>query len=99
MPQRRYGPTLAAGTVIIEKQSEAAIQPAALGVTAYTGIMKKGPVGKAFRAKNRTQFLFKAGGSSAFATVGDMTKNATIMMMLNKYFLIVVLCLSIVMIR
>jgi len=62
MAQRRFGPTRGAGVVVIEREGEASITPSALGVTAYTGIFKKGPVGKAFRAKTRTDFLFKAGG-------------------------------------
>lgn len=62
MTQRRFGPTRGAGTVIVERESPGQIEPGALGTTAYTGIMKKGPVGKAFRAMSRTQYLFRAGG-------------------------------------
>lgn len=61
MAQRRFGPTRGAGTVIIEKESDASITPAALGVAGFTGIMQKGPIGKAFRSKTRTEFLFKGG--------------------------------------
>ncbi len=62
MSQRQYGAIRAAGTSVIERDSQKALVRAALGVTAYTGIMKKGPVGKAFRTKTRSEFLFKAGG-------------------------------------
>lgn len=61
MAQRRFGPTRGAGVVVIEKESQATIVPAALGSTAYTGILQKGPVGKAFRTGNRTDFLFRGG--------------------------------------
>jgi hypothetical protein len=57
---RRFGPTRGAGTAIIEQESGGSIVPGALGTTAYTGIMKKGPK-KAFRAKTKTEFLFKGG--------------------------------------
>lgn len=58
---RRFGPTRGAGVAIIEQESGGSIVPGALGTTAYTGIMKKGPI-KAFRAKTRTEFLTKGGG-------------------------------------
>ena len=61
MGLRSFGPVRGAGVRVIEKASEKQIVPGALGVTAFTGIMRKGPVGKAFRAKTRTEFLFKAG--------------------------------------
>ena len=61
MAQRRFGPTRGAGTVIIEKPSDPTIQVAALGSTAYTGIMQKGPIGKAFVTFNKKQFLFRGG--------------------------------------
>lgn len=62
MAQRRFGPVRGAGVVILEKESEKQITPGALGTTAYTGVMKKGTIGKAFRTKTRTEFLSKAGG-------------------------------------
>jgi hypothetical protein len=58
---RRFGPTRAAGVAIIEQESGGAIVPGALGTTAYTGILKKGPK-KAFRASTKSDYLFKAGG-------------------------------------
>lgn len=71
MAQRRFGPTRGAGVVVIEKQSQPAIEPAALGVTAYTGIMQKGPVGKVFKAKTRNDFLFRAGSYIAQSLLPD----------------------------
>lgn len=61
MSERRYGPQEGAGTVIIEKDSEKQIEKGALGVTAYIGIMEKGPVGEMFLASSKTDFLKKAG--------------------------------------
>ena len=58
---RRFGPTRGAGVVIIEQESGGTITPGALGSTAYTGIMKKGPL-KAFRSSTRTEYLSKGGG-------------------------------------
>lgn len=75
MAQRRYGPTRGAGVVIIEKESEKAITPAALGVTAYTGIMEKGPIGKLFKASNRTDFLFKGGNLISESQLPDAALN------------------------
>lgn len=62
MAVRRFGVTLAAGTAVIEEPAQPSIQVASLGNTAYTGIMQKGPVGKAFRAKTATEFAFRGGG-------------------------------------
>lgn len=61
MAQRRFGPTRGAGVVVVEKESQKTIEPAALGVTAYTGVMQKGPVGKAFRCGTKTEFFFRSG--------------------------------------
>lgn len=61
MGQRRFGPVFGAGTAIVEKESQKTIAPGALGTTAYTGHMQKGPIGKLFLALNKTQFLFKGG--------------------------------------
>ena len=62
MAQRRFGPTAGAGVAIVEKDAQKAIQPGMLGTRAYTGILQKGPVGKVFRAPNRKEFEFRAGG-------------------------------------
>jgi hypothetical protein len=62
MAERRFGPSRAAGVVVIEKEGQKQITSGALGTTAYTGIVQKGPVGKAFVAFNSKQFRFKAGG-------------------------------------
>lgn len=62
MAVRRFGVTLAAGTAVIEEPAQPSIQVASLGNTAYTGVMQKGPIGKAFRCKTATDFAFRAGG-------------------------------------
>lgn len=59
---RRFGPTRGAGTAVIEKSPQPSINPAALGICALTGIMRKGPVGKVFRAGTSTDYRFRAGG-------------------------------------
>lgn len=61
MADRRFGPTRAPGVVIIEKEAQQAIEPGALGTTAYTGVLQKGPIGRAFVALNASNFRFRAG--------------------------------------
>lgn len=61
MAQRRFGPTLGAGVVVIEKDGDKPIQPASLGVTAMVGILEKGPIGKLIPAALKTDFLARAG--------------------------------------
>ena len=60
--QRRFGPTLGAGVVVIEKDADKPIQQAQLGVTAYMGIMERGPIDFAFLASKKKDYLAKAGG-------------------------------------
>jgi hypothetical protein len=62
MAQRRFGPTLDAGTVIIEKEAEKAIQAHALGCTAYTGILERGTVGDLIITSGKKDLLAKTGG-------------------------------------
>ncbi len=46
MAQRRFGPTLGAGVVIIEEEADKQIDPATLGVTGYSGVFQKGRIGE-----------------------------------------------------
>jgi len=62
MAQRRFGPTLDAGTVIIEKESERTITPSALGTTGYVGILDRGPVGELIATSGKRDLLAKTGG-------------------------------------
>jgi len=62
MAQKRYGPTLDAGTVIIERDSEKSIDPSQLGSTAYTGILERGPVGELITTTGKKDLLAKTGG-------------------------------------
>lgn len=71
MAERRFGPTRGAGVVVIEKEGQKQIVPGALGTTAYTGALQKGPIGKAFSALNSTQFRFKAGSFIPESLVPD----------------------------
>ena len=61
MAQRRYGPTLGAGVVVIEQEGDKPIAPAQLGVTGYAGIMERGPLSKIFLASKKKDFLGRAG--------------------------------------
>jgi hypothetical protein len=62
MGQRRYGPTLDAGVVIVEKDAERTITPSQLGSTAYTGMLERGAVGELITCTGRRDMLRKAGG-------------------------------------
>lgn len=62
MAQRRYGPTRAAGVVVIEREGEKQITPGALGFAGYAGIMEKGDVGKLLLVTSRSAFDKKCGG-------------------------------------
>lgn len=62
MAQKRFGPTLDAGVVVIEKESEKTIVPAQLGSTAYVGILERGPVGELITAVGKKDLLAKTGG-------------------------------------
>ncbi len=46
MAQRRFGPTLGAGVVVIEKEAQKPISPAPLGVTCFFGAFEKGDLDK-----------------------------------------------------
>lgn len=61
MAQRRFGPTQGAGVAVIEKDADKPIEPATLGVTAYFGVMERGPTDKLFLASKKTDYLARAG--------------------------------------
>lgn len=56
MVQKRFGPTLGAGVVIIEKEAEKLITPAFLGTTGHVAIYQKGPISKLVRSRTPTEF-------------------------------------------
>lgn len=58
---RRWGPTLGAGTVIIEQQAEKLIEPSPLGVTGYIGVTQRGEVGKLNTTLSKNQYIKKLG--------------------------------------
>jgi hypothetical protein len=61
MGQKRYGPTLDAGVVIIEKEAEKTIQASQLGSTAYVGVLERGPVGELITTTGKRDLLAKCG--------------------------------------
>ena len=71
MGQRRYGPTLDAGVVIVEKPAEKTITPAALGSTAYTGMLERGAVAELIVATSKRDLLAKTGGYIPDSLVPD----------------------------
>lgn len=54
---KRFGPTRGAGVTVIEVDAEKTIQPGALGMVAYTGLLEKGPVGELISVFSKTEFL------------------------------------------
>lgn len=62
MAQRRYGPTLDAGTVILEEESQKTITPSTLGSTAYVGILERGEIGEVIEVGSKKDLLAKTGG-------------------------------------
>ena len=62
MVQKRFGPSLGAGTVIIEKESEKTIQASAFGSTAYTGVLERGEIGELIGVSGKRDLLAKTGG-------------------------------------
>ena len=62
MTQRRFGPILAPGVVVIEEDAEKAILPAATGVNCYFGKLLKGDVGELIACPTKSDMLAKVGG-------------------------------------
>lgn len=62
MAQKRYGPTRAAGVVVIEKEGDKTIEPAALGLVGYAGVLERGPVGELIIALDKNTFEQVCGG-------------------------------------
>lgn len=62
MAIKRFGPTLAAGVAVVEKEASKSIEPGARGIVAYTGICERGPVGKIEFCGDIKTFLKKYGG-------------------------------------
>lgn len=71
MPERRWGPTQAAGTVVKEKDTEKTIQAAPFGVICYTGIVEKGDPTKLIRCGKRTNFERRCGTYLAESLLPD----------------------------
>lgn len=71
MARRRFGPQLGAGVAIVEEESEKQIQPASLGVTAYTGITEKGPLDRLILCNKKKVFLAKCGSYTPDSQLPD----------------------------
>jgi len=61
MAQKRYGPTRAAGVVIIELEGQKSIEPGALGMAGYAGVFEKGDPGELIILTTKQQFLRQMG--------------------------------------
>lgn len=61
MAQRRFGPTLGAGVVVIEKEASKPIEAAPFGVTTLFGALEKGDVGKLMPTNGARDLFRKCG--------------------------------------
>lgn len=71
MAQKRFGPTLGAGVVVLEKEAERILEAAPLGVTAYLGVLEKGPADELISCYSKAQFTRKCGGRLDGTTLPD----------------------------
>jgi phage tail sheath protein FI len=62
MAQKRFGPTRGAGVVVIEKEGDKTIEPGALGMVGYGGVLERGPVGELVIALDKATFERVFGG-------------------------------------
>lgn len=62
MAQKRFGPTRGAGVVIVEKEGDKTIEPGALGMVGYGGVLERGPVGELVVALDKASFARVFGG-------------------------------------
>jgi hypothetical protein len=73
--QRRFGPTQGAGVVVIEKEAEKVLDPAALGVTLYVGILEKGRTGKLISTSSPKNMRRKVGNRITESAVADAAED------------------------
>lgn len=59
--QRRFGPTLGAGTVVVEQPPDRTLTPAPTGVTCYVGVVEKGDPGEIISCPGPNDFRRKCG--------------------------------------
>ena len=69
---RRFGPTNAPGTVVIERAGGKPIQPGELGVTVLTGVTKMGPTDELIYCPTKKEFLRRCGGRIAESLLPDV---------------------------
>jgi hypothetical protein len=71
MAQRRFGPTLGAGVVVIEQEADKILEPAALGVTSYIGILERGDTGTLLSTFSKNGMAAKIGSRIPGSLVPD----------------------------
>lgn len=75
MAQKRYGPVLGPGVVVIEKDAGKRIEAAPLGVTGYVGILEKGPVGELISCYSAQDFKRICGGRISDSLLPDAVQD------------------------
>jgi hypothetical protein len=75
MAQRRFGPTQGAGVVVVEKDAEKILDPAALGVVLYVGILEKGQTGKLISTSSPKNMRRKIGHRIPESAVADAAED------------------------
>jgi hypothetical protein len=72
MAQRRFGPVRGAGVSVTELEGDKTIEPGALGMCAYAGVLERGPVGELIFAPNKSSYLAQCGGRISDSLVPDV---------------------------
>ena len=75
MAQKRFGPTLDAGVVMIERESQKTISDSMLGCTAYVGVLERGPTNELISCSGRRDMLAKTGGYIPESMVPDVAND------------------------
>jgi hypothetical protein len=75
MAQRRWGPSRAAGTVIVEKEGKKTIEAAPYGVVGYAGILEKGAIGELIDVGGKEALIRKTGGYIADSYLPDSARH------------------------
>jgi len=71
MAQRRFGPVLGAGTVVVEQEGAKQLVAGTLGVCSMMGVVEKGPVGELIPCLKRGDYDRKCGGLIPDSVVPD----------------------------
>jgi phage tail sheath protein FI len=75
MGNKRFGPVLAPGVVVTEKEAGKSVQAAPFGVTGFVGVLEKGEVGKLISCYSLRDFRKKCGARIDSSLVPDAAED------------------------